>query len=114
MINLIEIKDLIPNALFNALSEENKFESPKKQALELIRDTIAIEIIDSRPTELDYLITPFAWIVEYLSGDLISGVSTDYENRRNKKYSEAFKILELHKSKKSVTKAQTGIIEGLY
>jgi hypothetical protein len=114
MVELSEIQNLISPNLYKILSDGTNYEMPKNQALGIIKDKINIEIVEDRPASMDWIITPFAWIVEFLAGDKLSGSSKEFEDRRNKKYEEAFRLLDLHRVKESNTRFKFGEIQGLY
>lgn len=111
MIDLIEIKHLLPEQLYEVLMIDDAFEMPKLQALEIIRARTGIVLETPRPKSLDWTVLPFSFLVEFFAGDKLSGLSSEAESRRIKKYDEAFKILDLHKIHS--IKAVLGEIEGL-
>jgi len=115
MIELTEIKELIPSSLYSWLNKEGHYDRPKQQALELIKNETGITIEDPRPDGMDWMLTPFAFLIEYLAGDALPGVSAEYEQRRQAKFEKAFVLLKAHKITTRVgAQAVFGQIDGLY
>jgi hypothetical protein len=116
MVQLTEIKRFVPDAIYAYLEQDNNFDDVASQALEIIRDETGIEIVDERPVELNWLVVPFAFIVEYLTSDKLGNPTPESIARLNDKYENAFKFLVNHKIKavRDGSRSCVGRIAGLY
>lgn len=104
MVAQTEIKNLIPGALYEELlkltdeeSEATVFDQIKPQVLQVIQTATGIDTsVDTRTEAQNWIVLPFAWLVEYIAGDMISGLSPEGENRRTSKYKSAMSELAKH------------------
>lgn len=119
MITVDQIENLISAPIYAALAENNgeKYEIIKRVVLELIETETGIDTSQAvLPEGYEWMIMPFAFLVEYTSADLIVNANPEYYERIALKYRQALEILGKHKLQKPRIGAQAiiGKMEGLY
>lgn len=119
MISLSEISHLINKSVLDGLAkdDEARFTAIKKEAIGRINSIAGtnLETSGTRPPQLDWAITPFAWIVEYIAITHFQNLSGDYLAQAKYKYQEAIEIAKSNAlPAKTGRRASTGEIEGAY
>lgn len=120
-VTLEEIAPLISVGVLKALTADSaKFETAESQAAIIIRDITGLAIPDDeRPATADWVVTPAAWIIQFLAANLVTGASPELERRYESQWRGAHKILENHPLEKrgdsgDKTYALSGTIGGMY
>jgi len=96
MFTLAEIKTLLSSNAYGVLSknDEGMYDSIVKRANEIVNLNTGIDTsITPRPTNLNALTTPFAWICEYLVAIQFNNSDT-YINRVKAQYDNAIAMLK--------------------
>ena len=115
-----EVTALMNNQTASRMNKDNLFEKVEAEAAIIIRDLSGITLPDdpaTRDVSLDWVLTPMAWIMEYILLPL-SDFSSDSERLAVKdRYNEAKGIASRNRSittNADPTIAHLGTMEGLY
>ncbi len=94
------------------------FDTLELEAAKIIRDRTGIVLPDSaasRPADLDWVITPAAWIIQWLTTPRLPIVTEESRRLWQRQYDDALAMLRLHvvTPTTSTGAAHIGIIDGL-
>lgn len=114
MVELNEIRDIIDNEFFNELSKNgNKlFDNLKPRVLEHINLYTNIDTSEERTANLDWIITPFAYILIHMVMTKLKLSDKHYEII-TQRYNDAIKLLKLNKVEGKLIKGRTGVINNI-
>lgn len=119
MFTLSEIAHLVGKPVFDGLSRDGgvRFEAIKQEAIQRLANLSGAAFLaeGTRPPELNWALTPFAWIVEYLAITHFQNLSPEYLSQAKFKYQEACNIAAGNAiTKREGKRAVFGEIEGVY
>jgi hypothetical protein len=107
---------MLPLNIYNQLQRngEAQYNQLKPRALELIANITGETFGETRTSDQDYILLPFAWMLEYFCHMEMS--SPEYESRRQALYNEAMNILQMHKLTKPRTagQAKVAVMKDIY
>ncbi len=119
MVTLDEISHLVGKTIYDGLARDGgtRFEALKKEAMQRINAIAGTNLTPSgtRPQSLDWVVTPFAWIVEYIALAHYQNISGEYLEYAKYKYKEALDICSANASPvKTGRHTSIGTIDGAY
>lgn len=95
-VTLAQLEGFVPNALFDELSEEGKFEKFESQSAMIISSETGIDNPASAEDAPEWAAIPTAWLITFLGKHLLTGVSDEYEKSIVANYREAYAYLKKH------------------
>lgn len=114
MVDINEIRDIVDTEFYNELSKNgNKlFDNLKPRVLEQIKLYTNIDTTAERTSELDWIITPFSYILLYMMIGKLK-LSDKHYDLITQRYNDAIKILKLNKVEGKLITGRTGVINGI-
>ena len=111
MYSLQEISHLMPQSIWTALKEEDRFDKTLSDAIVYINDMTGLSLgSESDITDYSWLRLPLAWVIDNIAMSFIAKPSPELKDKASADFKEAKTILAAHKVSEKRTAKQPEVL----